>query len=427
MSYFVVRGGDRLCGTVSINGAKNGVLPILAATLINAGENVLHNCPDLRDVDSAIKILRHLGCKVERQGKTITVNSRDITRYDVPHELMREMRSSMIFLGPIIARCGKARLSFPGGCELGPRPIDLHLSALAKLGVKIQEESGEIICEADSMQGRDIILSFPSVGATENILLAATACKGVSRIINAAREPEIYDLQQFLLKTGAAVSGGGESEITITGGKTRNDVRHTILPDRIEAATYLCAAAACSGDVTLLNAEPEHIGTVISNLSEAGCDIKVAGRSIRIISQRPIRAMQPIRTMPYPGFPTDAQAQMMATACTAKGTTVFLENIFENRFRHVGELCRMGADIKIAGRAAIVTGVDRLKSAEVQCTDLRGGAALVIAALSAQGESRIGEIHHIDRGYEAMETAFSALGAYMIREGGESPCKTEES
>lgn len=415
MSYFVVQGGGGLVGSVSINGAKNSVLPILAATLINAGENVLHNCPDLKDVDSAIKILKHLGCKVTREGKTITVNSRDITRFDVPHDLMREMRSSVIFLGPIIARCGRARLSAPGGCELGPRPIDLHLSALAKLGVRISEEGGDILCEADSMQGRDIILSFPSVGATENIMLAATACTGVTRIINAAREPEIYDLQQFLLKTGATISGAGESEITVAGGKTRDDARHTIMPDRIEAATYMCAVAACGGKIAIENAEPAHIGTIISNLTEAGCDIKIAGRCIKIENERPIKAMPPIRTMPYPGYPTDAQAQMMASACTARGTTVFLENIFENRFRHAGELMRMGADIRISGRAAVVTGVSRLHGAQVCCTDLRGGAALVIAALAAEGESKITDIYHIDRGYEAMEKTISALGGNIQR------------
>ena len=415
MSYFQVRGGARLTGTVPIFGAKNSVLPILAATLINAGDNVLHNCPNLRDVDSAIKILRHLGCKVERDGATITVNSREITRHDVPENLMREMRSSVIFLGPIIARCGRARLSLPGGCELGPRPIDLHLSALKKLGVAIREEHGQIVCEAGDMQGRDIVLSFPSVGATENILLAATACRGVTRIINAAREPEIADLMQFLLKTGAVVQGAGESEITLTGGRTRNDVRHTILPDRIEAATFLCAVAACGGDVTLQNVEPEHVGTITANLAEAGCRLSVAGRTLRIEADGALKAMPPIRTMPYPGYPTDAQPQMMACACLARGSTVFIENIFENRFRHVGELIRFGADIHISGKAALIQGVPHLRGAEAVCTDLRGGAALVIAALAARGDSRIGEIHHIDRGYERIEDRLTALGADIAR------------
>lgn len=416
MSHFVIQGGRPLHGAVDISGAKNSVLPILAATLLNGGRNVLHNCPDLRDVNSAIEILRHLGCRVEREGDTITVDSSEITRWDVPNELMREMRSSVIFLGPIIARCGRARLSFPGGCELGPRPIDLHLSALEKLGVEIREEGGDIFCTAGNMEGRDIILSFPSVGATENIMLAATACRGVTRIINAAREPEIVDLQQFLHKTGAAVSGGGESRITLVGGGVRNDTVHNILPDRIEAATYLCAAAVCGGEVMLRNVEPEHFGTVTALLSESGCRIQTAGRTVTLQSEGRLTAMPPIRTMPYPGFATDAQAPMMAVACLAKGTTVFSENIFESRYRHTAELARMGADIRVDGRVAVVTGRKSLFGTRVRSTDLRGGAALVVAALAAEGESIVEEIGHIDRGYTAMEDRLRKLGADIRRE-----------
>lgn len=416
MSHFVIQGGNPLHGAVDINGAKNSVLPILAATLLNGGRNVLHNCPDLRDVNSAIAILRHLGCEVTRQDNTITVDSSAISRWDVPNELMREMRSSVIFLGPIIARCGKARLSFPGGCELGPRPIDLHLAALGKLGVEIREEGGDIFCTAGNMEGRDIILSFPSVGATENIMLAATACRGVTRIINAAREPEIADLQQFLQKTGSLVSGGGESRITVSGGSVRNDTVHNILPDRIEAATYLCAAAVCGGEVTLRNVEPEHFGTVTALLNEAGCQIRAAGRTVTLRSDGILRAMPPIRTMPYPGFATDAQAPMMAVACLAKGTTVFSENIFESRYRHTAELARMGADIRVDGRVAVVTGRPSLSGTRVRSTDLRGGAALVVAALAAKGESIVEEIGHIDRGYTAMEERLCGLGASIRRE-----------
>lgn len=415
MSYFAVKGGERLDGEVAVCGAKNSVLPILAATLINAGENIIHNCTDLRDVDSAIKILKHLGCRIKREGKTLIVDSGTIKRYDVPEELMREMRSSVIFLGPIIARCGKARLYAPGGCELGPRPIDLHLSALSKLGVKIENRGGEIFCEAQDMRGKDIVLSFPSVGATENIMLAATACKGTTRIINAAREPEIEDLQSFLTKAGAEISGGGKNEITIIGGKTDKRVEHKVLPDRIEAATYLCAAAACGGCVSIKNTEPEHIKTVISCLSDAGCRITQTKDSVVIKSDGNLSAMNRIITMPYPGFPTDAQAQLMAAACTARGTTVFCENIFENRFRHTSELARMGADIKVSGKTAVVTGVHKLCGASVTCTDLRGGAALVIAAMAAEGESKIQDIFHIDRGYERMEKAYSSLGANIER------------
>ena len=415
MSFFAVKGGRRLEGEATVRGAKNSVLPILAATLLNAGENVIHNCTDLRDIGSAIKILEHLGCRVKREGSTLTVDSAPANRFDVPEELMREMRSSVIFLGPMIARFGKARVFAPGGCELGPRPIDLHLDALSKLGVSIENRGGEMVCEAREMRGRDIVLRFPSVGATENVMLAATACKGVTRIINAAREPEIADLQSFLLKTGASVRGGGKSEIVITGGKTDERAEHTVLPDRIEAATYLCAAAACGGRIRLLNTVPEHLDMIISDLTEAGCSISCGKDTVTVERSGPLRAMPRITTMPYPGFPTDAQAQLMAAACVAQGTTVFCENIFENRFRHVSELLRMGADIKVAGKTAVVEGVKALHGAPVRCTDLRGGAALVIAALAAEGESIVSDVYHIDRGYERMEEAYVSLGAEIER------------
>jgi len=415
MSYFAVNGGTQLSGSVRVNGAKNSVLPILAATILNAGENIIHNCTELRDVQSAVRILSHLGCGIKRQGKTLIVDSSTVSRCDVPEALMREMRSSVIFLGPILARCGQVRLSTPGGCELGPRPIDLHLSALKKLGAEVTLDGGEIICRAGSMRGRDIVLSFPSVGATENIMLAATACAGQTRIINAAREPEIEDLQQFLRTAGACISGGGKSEIVIEGGRSFGRVEHTVMPDRIEAATYLCAAAACRGHIELNSVCPQHIATVISILSDAGCDIKTAQNRVTIRSADRISALPPVQTMPYPGFPTDAQSQLMAAACLAEGTTVFCENIFENRFRQSGELVRMGARIKISGKTAIVDGVRELTGASVRCTDLRGGAALVIAALAAKGESRIYDIEHIDRGYEKIERAYMSLGGNILR------------
>ena len=414
MSYYVVQGGQTLRGSVPISGAKNSVLPILAATLLNGGRNVLHNCPDLRDVRSAIQILEHLGCKVSREGDTVTVDSTVVDRWDVPHELMREMRSSVIFLGPILARCGRARLSLPGGCDIGQRPIDLHLSALRKLGTVIREQGGDILCEASDLQGRDIILSFPSVGATENTLLTATACSGVTRIINAAREPEIADLQEFLRKAGALVSGGGESVITVSGTTPRRDVEHTILPDRIEAATFLCAAAACGGEVTLTGVEPEHVGTVIQCLRDGGCAVRSAGRTITLLAPQRLGSMPTVRTMPYPGFPTDSQAPLMAAACTAQGSALFIETIFENRFRHAAELQRMGADIRISGRTALVTG-KQLHGARVRSTDLRGGAALVVAALAAQGESRVEALTHIDRGYEHFAEKLTGLGAKIQR------------
>ena len=414
MLYYLVEGGKPLHGSIPISGAKNSVLPILAATLLTGGRTVLHNCPDLRDVRSALEILEHLGCRTRRQGSDILVDSSGASRWDVPHALMREMRSSVIFLGPILARFGKARLSLPGGCEIGQRPIDLHLAALRRLGAEIREEGGDILCRAGDLRGRDIILSFPSVGATENAMLTACACSGVTRIINAAREPEIADLQAFLQKAGAEISGSGEGVITVSGGMPRRDVEHTILPDRIETATYLCAAAACGGEVTLTETQPEQVGTVLQCLSEAGCTVRTAGRSITLLAPERLGHIAQVRTMPYPGFPTDAQAPLMAAACTGQGASVFLETIFENRYRHVSELARMGADIRVSGRTALVNGA-ALHGASVRCTDLRGGAALVIAALAARGESRIEDITHIDRGYEYLAEKLTALGGSICR------------
>ncbi len=414
MQYYLVEGGKSLHGSIPISGAKNSVLPILAATLLTGGRTILHNCPDLRDVRSALEILEHLGCRTRRQGSDILVDSSGASQWDVPHALMREMRSSVIFLGPILARFGKARLSLPGGCEIGQRPIDLHLAALRRLGAEIREEGGDILCRAGDLRGREIILSFPSVGATENAMLTACACAGVTRIINAAREPEIADLQAFLQKAGAEISGGGEGVITVSGGMPRRDVEHTILPDRIETATYLCAAAACGGEVTLTETQPEQVGTVLQCLSEAGCTVRTAGRSITLLAPERLGHIAQVRTMPYPGFPTDAQAPLMAAACTGQGASVFLETIFENRYRHVSELARMGADIRVSGRTALVNGTV-LHGAAVRCTDLRGGAALVIAALAARGESRIEAITHIDRGYERLAEKLTALGGSICR------------
>ena len=417
MSRLIVNGGNPLNGSIRANGAKNSILPILAATIINGGENIIHNCPDLKDVHSAIAILRHLGCRVEYSGGTIVVDSAGMDRWDIPDDLMREMRSSVIFLGPILARCGKARMTYPGGCELGPRPIDLHLDALSKLGVHIQEEGGEITCECGPLQGRQINLSLPSVGATENIMLCATACQGTTRIVNAAREPEIWDLQQFLQKAGAQVQGAGQHDITIQGGvPTRQPTEHSAIPDRIESATYLCACAAAGGEICVQQTIPAHFAAVTELLAESGCQIQVGGQEVRLRAPGRLHSVRPVRTMPYPGFPTDAQSPLMATLCLAQGTTMFSENIFESRYRHCAELCRMGADIRVEGRVALVTGVDHLTGASVKATDLRGGAAMVVAALAAQGASEITQIDHIDRGYDHIERAFAALGADIKRQ-----------
>lgn len=414
-SRLIVQGGHPLEGTIRNHGAKNSVLPILAATILNGGENILHNCPDLRDVSSAIEILRHLGCRVERSGSDIFVDSAPMDRWDIPDHLMREMRSSVMFLGPILARCGRAHLTFPGGCDIGQRPIDLHLSALSQMGVEIREEGGAIDCRCKAPRGGEISLSFPSVGATENIMLFACACPGETRIINAAREPEIADLEGFLNCGGAHISGAGEYDILIRKGEKRA-VEYTVMADRMEAATYLCACAAAGGDLEITDTNPGHYTAVAHLLQKAGCRIESEESRIRIWAPKRLKSIELIRTMPYPGFPTDAQSPLMAALCLAEGTSLFSENIFENRYRHCGELCRMGANIRVEGRVAAVKGVEKLHGTAVRATDLRGGAAMVIAALAAEGCTEITEIEHIDRGYEEIEKVFARVGGNIIRE-----------
>lgn len=415
MSILRVNGGRRLDGTVKVHGAKNSVLPILAATILSKSETVIRNCPDLTDVDAAVRILNRLGCSVTRDGDTVCVDSRQMTGCDIPDGLMREMRSSVIFLGAILARTGYAVLSMPGGCELGPRPIDMHLDALRALGADITEHGGNIICKADRLRGCRIDLAFPSVGATENSMLAASRAKGTTVITNAAREPEIWDLQRFLNKIGAKVFGAGSSIITVEGGDFGYSAEHKVIPDRIVSATYLCCAACCGGRVKVEGIIPNHLQTVCDALEEMGCTVIVGDDYVYIRAEDSLKAIRPVITRPYPGFPTDAQPPLMAACLKAEGTTAFVENIFENRYRHVDELKRMGADIRLEGRIAIVSGVKKLCAAPVTCTDLRGGAALIAAALGAEGESVISEVRHIDRGYENIEKALSEIGADIIR------------
>ena len=415
MSILRVNGGRRLDGTVKVHGAKNSVLPILAATILSKSDTVIRNCPDLTDVDAAVRILNRLGCSVTRDGDTVCVDSRQMTGCDIPDGLMREMRSSVIFLGAILARTGYAVLSMPGGCELGPRPIDMHLDALRALGADITEHGGNIICKADRLRGCRIDLAFPSVGATENSMLAASRAKGTTVITNAAREPEIWDLQRFLNKIGAKVFGAGSSIITVEGGDFGYSAEHKVIPDRIVSATYLCCAACCGGRVKVEGIIPNHLQTVCDALEEMGCTVIVGDDYVYIRAEDSLKAIRPVITRPYPGFPTDAQPPLMAACLKAEGTTAFVENIFENRYRHVDELKRMGADIRLEGRIAIVSGVKKLCAAPVTCTDLRGGAALIAAALGAEGESVISEVRHIDRGYENIEKALSEIGADIIR------------
>ena len=414
MSAYLVEGGRPLDGSVRIHGAKNSVLPILAACLLVPGECVVRNCPDLSDVTASLDILRHLGCAVRREGDAVIVDASAPTGWDVPDDLMREMRSSVIFLGAVLGRMGQADLCAPGGCELGPRPIDLHLAAMRSLGAVIAEAGGGLHCTG-GLRGADIVFSLPSVGATENAMLAAVAAEGDTTITNAAREPEIVDLQQFLCAMGADVHGAGSSVITIRGGKRLHGGAYAVMGDRIVAATYLAAAASAGGTVEVTGVDWRHLSTVTAVLAEAGCTLTSTPERILLRCQTPLRGVRPVRTAPYPGFPTDAQAPLMAALCKGTGCSVFVENIFESRYRHVDELCRRGAEIQVEGRVAVVYGVPRLHAAQVRSTDLRGGAALVVAALGAEGESIVTGIHHVERGYQDLPGDLRLLGASVRR------------
>lgn len=417
MDKLIIEGGRKLFGDLVIQGSKNSALPILAASVLPDNECVIGNCPVLMDTCAAMQILNKLGCNSKLEGNTVVVNSGGFNSYEIPDSLMRKMRSSVIFLGAILAKCNHAKVSFPGGCELGPRPIDLHLQSLSKMGVKIKEEFGYLVCECPyGLHGAEIALSFPSVGATENIMLAATLAKGTTTITNAAKEPEIEDLQNFLNKLGAKIKGAGSGNISIEGVKKLRGAVHNVLPDRIATATYLIAVSATGGKIEIKNCAPEHLMSVLTLLSECGNDVTIGKNFIVLEADKRPRAVKSFRTMPYPGFPTDAQAPMMALMSIADGSSVFVETIFENRFKHTAELMRMGAKIKTEGRVAVVEGVERLYGATVEATDLRGGAALAIAGLTAVDNTVIDKILHIDRGYENFEKCLASLGAEIRRE-----------
>lgn len=417
MAKYIVEGGRRLSGGLKIHGAKNAALPILAATLVPMTASIIKNCPLLSDVEAAGNILRCLGCGVSRDGDCVTVIPVINHCGEIPDNLVGEMRSSILFLGAIITRFGRAKISYPGGCELGPRPIDMHISALRKMGAVIDEDQGYLDCRVDGkLQGCEISLPFPSVGATENIMIAASLAQGTTVIHNAAREPEIVDLAGYLNACGGKITIDSESTIVIEGVDELKGAEYSVIPDRIATASYMCAAAITGGDLTLKEAQPAHLAAVLPVLEEMGCDIAISGNEIRLKSPKRLKAVPHIKTMPYPGFPTDSQAPIMAAVCVAEGSSMFVENIFESRYKHAGELVKMGAKIKLEGRVAVVEGIKNLHSAHVRCTDLRGGAALVIAALAAKGKTVISDIKHIDRGYEKFEENLRALGAVIKRE-----------
>ena len=411
MDIWRIRGGRKLEGVCFVQGSKNASLPILAASILTPAESELQNVPQLKDIDAALRILRHLGCVAEQRGNEVYINARGVTCCAIPHKLMLEMRSSVIFMGALLARCGEARLSPPGGCQLGKRPIDLHLSALRQLGATIEECGDEIICRAEKLCGAEIYLPFPSVGATENIMLAATAAEGETVIHGAAREPEISALGEYLCRMGSAVSGAGTDTIVIGQRKFVAHIDHRILADRIVAATFACAAAACGGSVELRGVEPQHFSTVLHFLKQAGCDIMCQNRSVWLRSGGRLHAVGQICTEPYPGFPTDAQPVLMAALLKARGRTVIRETIFENRFRQVPELIRLGADITLHEQLAEIWGVDSLKGTVLNATDLRGGAAMIVAGLTAEGQTLICDEGHIRRGYERFDARLRALGA----------------
>ncbi len=413
----IINGGRRLEGELCVHGAKNSALPLLSAAALVHGETVLHNCPCLTDVDAACRILSHIGCRCQRSGTTVTVDAANVINSEIPENLMREMRSSIVFLGAVLGRCGHCKLSFPGGCELGARPIDLHLAALRQMGAEISEEHGYLDCTAaNGLHGAKITLSFPSVGATENILLAAASAKGYTEIHNAAREPEIVDLAEFLNKCGAKIGGAGESVISVEGAARLEPCEHSVIPDRIVAGTYLCAAAITRGEMILTHCEPLHMNGFVPVLEAMGARIYTYGGGKMYIScKKRLCAPPTVRTMPYPGFPTDIQAPFTALCTTAEGTSMFVETIFENRFRHVPELVRLGASIETEGRMCVVRGGAKLSGAKVCAAELRGGAALITAALAAEGTSEVTGLGYVDRGYEAIENAFRSVGADIKR------------
>lgn len=414
MDRFVIRGGNRLEGTVGVEGSKNAALPIMAATLLCAGESTIHGVPNLRDIQMMADLLRYLGAGVSWEADTLGVNATTVTTVNVPETLMRRMRASNLVLGPLLARFGEASISQPGGCNIGARPMDLHIRGLRALGATITERAGYITATATKLRGAEIHLDVPSVGATENLMMAAVLAEGQTVIRNAAKEPEIVDLQNFLNLLGARVKGAGTGVIRIQGVPGVHPAEHHIIPDRIDAGTHLVAAAITRGDVLVTNIIPEHVEPVIAKLREMGACVTVTDDGVRVRVDGRLRTVD-VKTMPFPGFPTDMQPQMMALLTVADGASIVSETIFENRFKHVPELVRMGANIRIEGHTAIIRGVKHLIGAYVEATDLRAGAALVLAGLAAENTTIVEHVEHIDRGYAKLEEKYRMLGADIVR------------
>ena len=415
MEYFKINGKANLGGETYVHGAKNSVLPILAGAVLIRGKSVIHNCPDLSDVRATADILRHLGAEVKQEGSTLIVDASNIDKNEIPEDMMRELRSSIIFLGALSSRLGSACLFFPGGCDIGLRPIDLHIKALERLGYTVSFDGRSVCCKNENARAGRIVFPLESVGATENAILSSVFLKGKTIIINAAREPEIEDLANFLNSAGADIKGASTSVIEINGVKRLNDTEYTVIPDRIEASTYMCASAITGSDILINNVNHIHLAPVVPAFYEMGCKLFAQENSLRIKAPKRLKKVKLIQTRAYPGFPTDSQAMLMAALTTARGSSVIEENIFENRFKHASELIKFGADISVQSKIALVHGVSNLHGASARCTDLRGGAALVIEALGAEGTSCIKNIEHIDRGYERIEISLRKLGADIMR------------
>lgn len=413
MEKFIVTGEVQLDGRVKVNGAKNATLPLMAATLLCSGVSVIHGVPNLRDIRMMQDILTLLGAKIRREESTLVIDTSNVSKADIPEHLMREMRASVFLMGPLLGRFRKVRLFYPGGCAIGPRPIDLHLKALERIGATVKDSCGLIEAEATELAGGEIHFDFPSVGATENAMMAAAVATGTTVIRNAAREPEVVDLQNFLNKMGANIAGAGSDTVRIYGVSRLTPAEHQVIPDRIEAGTFLLAGTITRSDIVVENIIPEQLFAVTDKLQEIGVKITTGPNYVRVRAGE-LRGVD-IKTLPYPGFPTDLQAPMLAMLTVAKGTSIISETIFENRFKHVDELTRMGAKIKVEGRTSIIRGVSKLTGAIVAAHDLRAGAAMVLAALAAEGVSEIENVFHIDRGYEGLEKKLQSIGATIMR------------
>ena len=416
MAKLIIHGGKRLEGELAVQGAKNAALPVFAAALLTEEPVIIHNWPAISDVYNMLSILEHIGARVSYEKERLVIDTRRALRWEMPDKLAKEIRSSIFMMGPILARFRMARFTYPGGCEIGTRPIDLHLRGLKNLGVKVTEAGGHIMCEGRRLKGGDVHLDYPSVGATENLIMAAALAPGKTVITNAAREPEIVELQDVINQMGGEVRGAGTSNITIDGKSKLGGFTYRCMPDRIVAGTFMAAAVVTNGSITVKNVIPEHLFSITAKLREAGADIKIYDDAITVTGRGRPKEMHLIETGPYPGFPTDMQAQMCAAASIAKGVSIIVENVFDNRFKHVGELLRMGANIVIKNNVAVIKGVEKLHGAEVKSMDLRGGAALVLAGLSAEGRTVVEQARIIDRGYETLESELTGLGADIRRE-----------